>query len=188
MPPVVDWHLLLLGDQSSRPWLRLRLQAGSSSCSLQPDLLATTPCAHGCQCYAAMPLLRAVNLIEAEAQAATHEVQALACTPWLSVPLPWPVMSGACQQPGGPVTGLDTDPIDWCHAGVSCFSGCTPGGGSKCDAAPLLPVLYVSMNLLYNISLLNLLRSAGRPPGPYPAQRLHGTCLHGAPHAGHQSS
>ena len=52
-----------------------------------------------------------------------------------------------------------------CDAGVSCFSGCTPGGGSKCDAAPLLPVLYVSMNLLYNISLLNLLRSAGTPPG-----------------------
>lgn len=37
----------------------------------------------------------------------------------------------------------------------------TPGGGSGCDGAPLLPILYVSMNLAYNISLLNLLRSAG---------------------------
>ena len=49
------------------------------------------------------------------------------------------------------------------RAGLSCFRGCTPGGGTKCEAAPLLPVLYVSMNLLYNISLLNLLRSAGKP-------------------------
>ena len=47
-------------------------------------------------------------------------------------------------------------------AGLSCFQGMTPGGGSGCDGAPLLPVLYVSMNLAYNISLLNLLRSAGQ--------------------------
>ena len=46
--------------------------------------------------------------------------------------------------------------------GLSCFQGHTPGGGSGCDGAPLLPVLYVSMNLAYNISLLNLLRSAGK--------------------------
>lgn len=46
-------------------------------------------------------------------------------------------------------------------SGVSCFSGVTPGGGNGCDGAPLLPVAYVSMNLLYNIALLNLLRSAG---------------------------
>lgn len=46
-------------------------------------------------------------------------------------------------------------------AGLSCFQGVTPGGGTGCDGAPLLPVLYVSMNLAYNISLLNLLRSAG---------------------------
>lgn len=45
--------------------------------------------------------------------------------------------------------------------GLSCFQGHTPGGGTGCDGAPLLPVLYVSMNLAYNISLLNLLRSAG---------------------------
>ncbi len=49
-----------------------------------------------------------------------------------------------------------------CGAGLSCFQGHTPGGGSGCDGAPLLPVLYVSMNLAYNISLLNLLRSAGK--------------------------
>ena len=47
-------------------------------------------------------------------------------------------------------------------AGLSCFQGVTPGGGSGCDGAPLLPILYVSMNLAYNISLLNLLRSAGQ--------------------------
>ena len=46
-------------------------------------------------------------------------------------------------------------------AGVSCFQGVTPGGGAGCDGAPLLPVLYVSMNLAYNIALLNLLRTAG---------------------------
>ena len=47
------------------------------------------------------------------------------------------------------------------YTGVSCFQGVTPGGGSGCDGAPLLPVLYVSMNLAYNIALLNLLRTAG---------------------------
>ena len=47
------------------------------------------------------------------------------------------------------------------QTGVSCFSGATPGGGDGCASAPLLPVLYVSMNLLYNIALLNLLRTAG---------------------------
>jgi drug/metabolite transporter (DMT)-like permease len=45
--------------------------------------------------------------------------------------------------------------------GLSCFRGVTPGGGSGCDGAPLLPVAYVGFNLAYNIALLNLLRNAG---------------------------
>jgi hypothetical protein len=59
-------------------------------------------------------------------------------------------------------------------AGLSCFQGHTPGGGTGCDGAPLLPVLYVSMNLAYNISLLNLLRSAGKQVPHKPgADRSH---------------
>lgn len=46
-------------------------------------------------------------------------------------------------------------------AGISAFRGLDPAGGAANNGAPLLPVLYVTMNLVYNISLLNLLRTAG---------------------------
>lgn len=45
--------------------------------------------------------------------------------------------------------------------GWECFRGITPACGSNCSGAPLLPVLYVLVNLLFNISALNLIGKAG---------------------------
>ena len=45
--------------------------------------------------------------------------------------------------------------------GWDCFRGLTPACGSDCSGAPLLPVLYVAVNLLFNISALNLISKAG---------------------------
>ena len=45
--------------------------------------------------------------------------------------------------------------------GWDCFRGLTPACGSDCAGAPLLPVLYVVVNLLFNISALNLISKAG---------------------------
>jgi drug/metabolite transporter (DMT)-like permease len=45
--------------------------------------------------------------------------------------------------------------------GWECFRGLTPSCGSDCTGAPMLPVLYVLINLLFNISALNLIGKAG---------------------------
>lgn len=41
------------------------------------------------------------------------------------------------------------------------MTGGTPSCGSNCAGAPYLAALYVGTNLLFNISLLTLLRAAG---------------------------
>lgn len=38
------------------------------------------------------------------------------------------------------------------NAGWACFRGLTPSCGSDCSGAPLLPVLYVLLNLAFNVS------------------------------------
>lgn len=45
--------------------------------------------------------------------------------------------------------------------GWECFRGLTPTCGSNCSGAPFLPVMYVLINLLFNISALNLIGKAG---------------------------
>lgn len=45
--------------------------------------------------------------------------------------------------------------------GWQCFRGLTPACGSDCSGAPLLPLLYVAMNLLLNVFVLSLIRLAG---------------------------
>lgn len=45
--------------------------------------------------------------------------------------------------------------------GWACFRGLTPSCGSDCSGAPLLPVLYVLLNLAFNVSALELIRQAG---------------------------
>ncbi|PRW20703.1 TVP38 TMEM64 family membrane slr0305 isoform A [Chlorella sorokiniana] len=45
--------------------------------------------------------------------------------------------------------------------GWQCFRGLTPSCGSDCSGAPLLPLCYVALNLLFNISALDLIRQAG---------------------------
>lgn len=61
------------------------------------------------------------------------------------------------QSRGIPLSGLGG------HLGMGwdCFRGLTPACGSDCAGAPLLPVLYVAVNLLFNISALNLISKAG---------------------------
>ncbi|KAK9834944.1 hypothetical protein WJX84_003484 [Apatococcus fuscideae] len=58
---------------------------------------------------------------------------------------------------GIPLSGLPGYLTD----GAKCFVGGSPSCGSDCSAAPLLPLLYVAFNLAFNISILQLLRSAG---------------------------
>ena len=45
--------------------------------------------------------------------------------------------------------------------GARCFAGLTPACGGDCTGAPLLPALYVGINLLFNIAILNFLRTNG---------------------------
>ncbi len=61
------------------------------------------------------------------------------------------------QSRGIPLSGLGTH----LAMGWDCFRGLTPACGSDCAGAPLLPVLYVAVNLLFNISALNLISKAG---------------------------
>lgn len=61
------------------------------------------------------------------------------------------------QSRGIPLNGLGTH----LAMGWDCFRGLTPACGSDCTGAPLLPVLYVMVNLLFNISALNLISQAG---------------------------
>ncbi len=46
-------------------------------------------------------------------------------------------------------------------AGARCFGGMTPSCGGDCSGAPLLPIAYVGLNLLFNISALLVLRTSG---------------------------
>lgn len=50
---------------------------------------------------------------------------------------------------------------DHLSMGWECFKGLTPACGSNCAGAPFLPVMYVLVNLLFNISALNLIGKAG---------------------------
>jgi len=50
---------------------------------------------------------------------------------------------------------------DHVSMGWQCFQGITPDCGSNCNGAPLLPIMYVLINLLFNVSALNLIRQAG---------------------------
>lgn len=61
------------------------------------------------------------------------------------------------QSRGIPLSGLGAH----LAMGWDCFRGLTPACGSDCAGAPLLPVLYVAVNLLFNISALNLISKAG---------------------------
>ena len=46
-------------------------------------------------------------------------------------------------------------------AGWQCVQGITPPCGSNCTGAPLIPVLYVAFNLLFNVAALQVIRQAG---------------------------
>lgn len=46
-------------------------------------------------------------------------------------------------------------------AGWQCFMGGAPPCGADCSGAPLLPLLYVGMNVLFNVAALQLIRQAG---------------------------
>ena len=61
------------------------------------------------------------------------------------------------QSRGIPLSGLGAH----VSMGWDCFRGLTPACGSDCTGAPLLPILYVAVNLLFNISALNLISKAG---------------------------
>jgi drug/metabolite transporter (DMT)-like permease len=50
---------------------------------------------------------------------------------------------------------------DHLSMGWECFRGLTPACGSNCSGAPFLPVMYVLVNLIFNISALNLIGKAG---------------------------
>eukprot|EP00890_Picochlorum_soloecismus_P005388 jgi/Picsp_1/5850/NSC_03209-R1_crt homolog 1-like len=50
---------------------------------------------------------------------------------------------------------------DHVSMGWQCFQGISPDCGSNCSGAPLLPIMYVLINLLFNVSALNLIRQAG---------------------------
>lgn len=58
---------------------------------------------------------------------------------------------------GIPLNGVG----DHLSMGWQCFQGITPACGSDCSAAPLVPALYVLVNLIFNVSALNLIRKAG---------------------------
>lgn len=50
---------------------------------------------------------------------------------------------------------------DYVAQGCACIMGGSPSCGADCSAAPLLPLLYVAANLIFNISILMLLRRLG---------------------------
>lgn len=50
---------------------------------------------------------------------------------------------------------------DYLYQGCQCFVGISPSPGSNCTGAPLLPALYIFVNIAFNISALNLIRTAG---------------------------
>ena len=64
-------------------------------------------------------------------------------------------------------------------AGAKCFGGMTPSCGSDCSGAPLLPIAYVAMNLLFNISALLVLRTSGEAGfrAPVPRTSAEHFCL-----------
>eukprot|EP01025_Chloroclados_australasicus_P031646 TRINITY_DN3198_c0_g1_i1.p1 TRINITY_DN3198_c0_g1~~TRINITY_DN3198_c0_g1_i1.p1 ORF type:complete len:344 (+),score=26.20 TRINITY_DN3198_c0_g1_i1:106-1137(+) len=45
--------------------------------------------------------------------------------------------------------------------GSQCFMGITPVCGGDCTGAPLLPLLYVAVNIVFNVVVLYILRTAG---------------------------
>ncbi|KAK9809203.1 hypothetical protein WJX72_011262 [[Myrmecia] bisecta] len=54
-----------------------------------------------------------------------------------------------------------TELPSYLYQGARCFGGLAVACGSDCSGAPLLPALYTLTNLAFNISALNLLRTAG---------------------------
>jgi hypothetical protein len=46
-------------------------------------------------------------------------------------------------------------------AGWQCFQGITPACGGDCSGAPLLPLLYIALNLAFNVAALSLIRQSG---------------------------
>uniref|UniRef100_A0A7S3VPT9 EamA domain-containing protein n=1 Tax=Dunaliella tertiolecta TaxID=3047 RepID=A0A7S3VPT9_DUNTE len=50
---------------------------------------------------------------------------------------------------------------DYLTRGSQCLQGLTPACGTDCSLSPLLPFAYIVMNLLFNVSMLLLLRSIG---------------------------
>lgn len=52
------------------------------------------------------------------------------------------------------------------YAGWKALRGITPSCGTDVSAAPLLAILYIAMNLTYNVSVLTLLRTAGESSFP----------------------
>ena len=61
--------------------------------------------------------------------------------------------------------------------GAKCFGGMTPSCGSDCSGAPLLPIAYVGLNLLFNISALLVLRTGGESPSPDLILSRQGPCI-----------
>ena len=90
---------------------------------------------------------------------------------WAADTAPRPIVSPSVRTAGGCVYFLpEQSPECWplklslvnppC-AGAKCFGGMTPSCGADCSGAPLLPIAYVAMNLLFNISALLVLRTSG---------------------------
>ncbi|KAF5832068.1 hypothetical protein DUNSADRAFT_12181 [Dunaliella salina] len=50
---------------------------------------------------------------------------------------------------------------DYLVRGSQCLRGLTPACGTDCSLSPVLPFAYIVMNLLFNVSMLLLLRSIG---------------------------
>ena len=75
---------------------------------------------------------------------------------------------------GADMTG-DGDGI----AGTTCLLGGSPSCGSDCSGAPMLPLLYIALNLGFNIAALNLLKTAGIVPSSVSAAtaRQNHACL-----------
>ena len=61
-------------------------------------------------------------------------------------------------------------------AGARCFGGMTPSCGGDCSGAPLLPIAYVGLNLLFNISALLVLRTSGEAQACHSLLKIAVSC------------
>lgn len=52
-------------------------------------------------------------------------------------------------------------PLASLSAGWQCFRGLSPPCGGDCSLSPALPLAYLAVNLLFNVSALELIRLAG---------------------------